>query len=84
MEDEGVMPVGVDQSVFRSTAESGDLCPYETLTKILRKSATQVSPPRLNPCDLSTLEDSLQAADGPFDFGKLRHCGDMAERLQAR
>ena len=69
MEDHRVVTVGMNQPIFRATAEAGDLCPGQPLSEILGKGSTQVRPAHLDPSDPPAVQHALEAAHGRFDFG---------------
>jgi len=78
------MPIGMDQPIFRATAEPGDRRAGQPLAEILWEGPAQVCPPGLDPSNPPTFKDSGKPADGGFNFGKFRHGGDMADCLQPR
>jgi hypothetical protein len=45
----------------------------EPLPKILGQRAPEIGTPRFNPCDPLPLKDMREAANGGFNFRKLRH-----------
>jgi hypothetical protein len=84
MEDQSIAAVGVDQAILRATPEARDSRARQALPEIDRQRPAQIGAPRLDPLDPPALQDSRQPAHGRFDFGKLRHGGDMAKAGQAR
>ena len=84
VEDHRIVAVGMDQPVFRAPSKAGDFCTSQPLAEVLGKGSAQVRSTRFDARDPSTLQHPLKPADGRFNFGKLRHCGDMADGCQAR
>jgi hypothetical protein len=84
VEHEGVAAVGFDEPVLGASAKAGHACAGQPLAEIDRKRAAQVRPANLDAADAAALQHTSEAADGGFDFGQLRHGGDMAEPPQAR
>jgi len=84
VEDQCVAAIGVDQSVLRSPPQPRNPRTDQPLTKTVGHRPPKIRPPKLEPLDPAPFQHSGQATDGCLDFGKLRHAGDMADRVQAR
>ena len=84
VKDQCVAAINVDQPIFGPPAKARDTSADQPLTKTLWHRPPKVRPPKLEPLDAAPVQHSGQATDGCLDFGKLRHAGDMADRVQAR
>ena len=84
MEDQAVGAVGVDEAELSATAKRGDPGARQPLAEIGGKGAAKVGAPQLDVGNALSKQHCLQAANGRFDFGKLRHGDDMAEPRQGR
>jgi hypothetical protein len=84
VKNEGVAAVGVDQPELAAPAEAGDPRAGEALSEPCGKCAPKIASSKLNALDAAAEQHLFQAADSGFDFGKLRHGDDMAERPQRR
>lgn len=84
VEHQGVLAIGVDQSVFRTAAEVRDGGPCQPLPKLNRKWTAQVGTAGLDVPDPPAFQDSGKSADRCFDLGKFGHGSDMADWTQAR
>jgi demethylmenaquinone methyltransferase/2-methoxy-6-polyprenyl-1,4-benzoquinol methylase len=68
-----VVSIGVDQPIFRPPAEPRHQSSSEALAKINGKRSPKVGAPGFDTANAASLQHLGQAADGRFDFGKLRH-----------
>jgi hypothetical protein len=84
VKDQRVAAISVDQPELPAPAEAGDPRAGEALPEIRGKSPAQIAPAKLDSLDAALQQDPFKAANGGFDFGKLWHGRDMAERRQRR
>ena len=79
VKDQCVAAIGRNEAIFGSAPKVGDPRAGQPLTNVLRHRAAQVGPPRLDPIEAAALQHGFEAADGSFDFWKLRHGGAYGE-----